>query len=155
MGGIGCSPAAQKVQNQVANLDQPTVGPDDNLEKMRPGAPDPDHPQEFLETTTGLKYRVLRQGKGISPQARDQVNVHYKGWLDDGFIFDSSYRRGEPISFPLTGVIPGWTEGLQLVGEGGMIELDIPSDLGYGDTGMGEIPPRARLHFIVELNRVF
>jgi FKBP-type peptidyl-prolyl cis-trans isomerase len=81
------------------------------------------------------------------------VKVHYHGWLDDGKVFDSSYQRREPIEFPLSGVIPGWTEGMQLVGQGGMIELLIPSDLGYGPRGTpgGPIPPNARLHFLVEL----
>jgi FKBP-type peptidyl-prolyl cis-trans isomerase FkpA len=83
------------------------------------------------------------------------VTVNYKGWLDSGKVFDSSYDRGEPISFPLNRVIPGWTEGMQLVGEGGMIELEIPSKLGYGERGApGAIPPNATLHFIVELIEV-
>ncbi len=95
---------------------------------------------------------MLRQGEGDKPVASNAVEVHYKGWLDDGAIFDSSYRRGETISFPLGGVIAGWTEGMQLVGQGGMIELEIPSDLGYGPGGMPPvIPGGARLHFVVEL----
>ena len=78
--------------------------------------------------------------------------MNYRGWLDNGQEFDSSYKRGEPITFPLNGVIPGWTEGMQLVGAGGMIELEIPSELGYGKRGSpGSIPPDATLHFIVEL----
>ena len=81
--------------------------------------------------------------------------MNYRGWLDNGKEFDSSYSRGEPISFPLNGVIPGWTEGMQLVGEGGMIELWIPSKLGYGARGAGrDIPPNATLHFVVELIKV-
>jgi FKBP-type peptidyl-prolyl cis-trans isomerase len=81
------------------------------------------------------------------------VQVNYHGWLDDGKVFDSSYKRGEPIDFGLNQVIPGWTEGMQLVGEGGMIELLIPSKLGYGARGTpgGPIPPNATLHFLVEL----
>lgn len=85
------------------------------------------------------------------PAKTDSVTVHYKGWLDDGKEFDSSYKRGETISFPLNRVIPGWTEGMQLVGKGGMIELEIPSKLGYGANGQGPIPGGATLHFIVEL----
>ena len=77
--------------------------------------------------------------------------MHYKGWFDDKSIFDSSYRKGETISFPLDGVIKGWTEGMQLIGKGGMIELEIPYELGYGERGRGPIPPKATLHFIVEL----
>jgi FKBP-type peptidyl-prolyl cis-trans isomerase len=86
------------------------------------------------------------------PKATNTVKVNYHGWLDNGTKFDSSYDRREPIEFPLNGVIPGWTEGMQLVGEGGMIELEIPSNLGYGKRGAGGvIPPDATLHFLVEL----
>lgn len=114
-----------------------------------------DAPEEFIQTESGLKYRVLREGDGPKPEATDKVSVHYKGWLDDETEFDSSYKRGEPISFPLMGVIPGWTEGMQLVGEGGMIELEIPSELGYGARGSGRaVPPNATLHFLVELLEV-
>ena len=89
------------------------------------------------------------------PKATDKVKVHYHGWLDSGKVFDSSYQRKSPISFPLNGVIQGWTEGMQLVAEGGMIELEIPSALGYGDDGMpGAIPGGATLHFLVELLKI-
>lgn len=118
------------------------------------GAVDADAPEEFTETPSGLKYRIRRKSDGPKPTAASSVRVDYKGWLDDGTEFDSSYKNGEPISFPLGGVIPGWTEGLQLVGEGGMIELEIPYQLGYGETGSPPIPPRARLHFLVELHKV-
>ncbi len=116
------------------------------------GPVDADAPQEFTETNSGLKYRILRKSAGPKPNAGHTVTVNYRGWLDDGTEFDSSYKRGEPISFPLNGVIPGWTEGMQLVGTGGMIELEIPSVLGYGAQGAGAaVPPHATLHFIVEL----
>ena len=83
------------------------------------------------------------------------MTVHYKGWLDNGAEFDSSYKRNAPATFPLNRVIPGWTEGVQLVGEGGMIELASPSNLGYGPSGAGaDIPPNATLHFVVELIKV-
>jgi FKBP-type peptidyl-prolyl cis-trans isomerase len=109
-------------------------------------------PKEFTTTPSGLKYRVLRKGAGGKPKATNTVEVHYHGWLDGGKVFDSSYQRGESIEFPLNGVIPGWTEGMQLVGEEGMIELEIPSKLGYGSRGAGGvIPPDATLHFLVEL----
>jgi FKBP-type peptidyl-prolyl cis-trans isomerase FkpA len=109
-------------------------------------------PKEFTTTPSGLKYRILRKGAGGKPKATDTVEVNYHGWLDDGKVFDSSYARGESIEFPLNGVIPGWTEGMQLVGEEGMIELEIPSTLGYGARGAGGvIPPNATLHFLVEL----
>jgi FKBP-type peptidyl-prolyl cis-trans isomerase len=117
-----------------------------------PGPQDADAPKEFQATKSGLKYRVLRKGDGEKPKASDKVEVHYKGWLDNGKVFDSSYARDESIEFGLNQVIPGWTEGVQLIGEGGMIELEIPSNLGYGPRGAGGvIPPNATLHFIVEL----
>jgi FKBP-type peptidyl-prolyl cis-trans isomerase len=117
------------------------------------GKLDADAPKSFATTPSGLQYRVLRKGTGASPKATSNVKVNYHGWLDDGKVFDSSYKRGEPIDFGLNQVIPGWTEGMQLVGEGGMIELLIPSKLGYGARGTpgGPIPPNATLHFLVEL----
>ena len=119
------------------------------------GPIDDDAPEEFSETNSGLKYRILRKSNGIKPNAGNSVTVHYRGWLDDGTEFDSSYKRGESISFPLNGVIPGWTEGMQLIGTGGMVELVIPSMLGYGTQGFGAaVPPNATLHFIVELINV-
>ena len=116
------------------------------------GAIDAAAPKAFATTGSGLQYRVLRKGAGASPKATNTVKVNYHGWLDDGKVFDSSYQRGEAIEFPLNGVIPGWTEGMQLVGQGGMIELLIPSNLGYGARGAPPvIPPNATLHFLVEL----
>jgi FKBP-type peptidyl-prolyl cis-trans isomerase FkpA len=117
-----------------------------------PGPVDPDAPEEFTTTASGLKYRIRRKSDGRKPTASDKVQVNYRGWLDDGKEFDSSYKRREPIDFSLNGVIPGWTEGMQLVGEGGMIELEIPYQLGYGERGMPpNIPGKSTLHFIVEL----
>lgn len=119
------------------------------------GQADADAPKKFTATDSGLKFRVLRQGKGGKPKAANTVKVNYHGWLDNGKVFDSSYKRGKPISFPLNGVIKGWTEGMQLVGEGGMIELEIPANLAYGDRGAGDaVPPGAKLHFLVELLEV-
>jgi len=117
-----------------------------------PGPADKDAPEQFTKTDSGLKYRIRRKSDGDKPRKANTVTVHYRGWLDDGKEFDSSYQRGEPISFPLNQVIKGWTEGMQLVGKGGMIELEIPPALGYGAAGAGGvIPPNARLHFLVEL----
>ena len=130
------------------------------VEPPKPGPVDPDAPEEFTETDSGLKYRIRRKGNGPTPTSADVVAVHYRGWLPaasdptTGKEFDSSYRRGEPAQFPLSGVISGWTEGLQLVEEGGMIELDIPANLAYGDRDMGDIPPNSDLRFIVELLKV-
>jgi len=116
------------------------------------GPMDRDAAKEFQQTESGLRYRILRAADGRKPGPKSNVEVNYRGWLDNGKEFDSSYKRGETTKFPLNGVIPGWTEGLQLVSEGGMIELWIPSDLGYGSRGMpGSIPPNATLHFIIEL----
>lgn len=117
-----------------------------------PEVVDKDAPKDFTSTESGLKYRIRRKSDGKKPTATEMVTVHYRGWLDDGTEFDSSYKRGQPAKFRLDGVIPGWTEGLQLIGKGGMIELEVPPSLGYGATGTGRsIPPNARLHFLVEL----
>ena len=118
------------------------------------GKMDADAAKKFTTTASGLKYRVLRKGTGGKPMATDKVKVNYHGWLDGGKVFDSSYDRGKPAEFPLNMVIKGWTEGLQLNGEGGMLELEIPSALAYGDRGRPGIPGKATLHFIVELLRV-
>lgn len=112
-------------------------------------------PGEFTTTASGLKYKIVRPGSAKKPTAADTVECHYKGWLDNGDEFDSSYSSGEPAQFPLGGVIPGWTEGLQLIGEGGEIELEIPGKLGYGPSGSPpKIGPNATLHFKVELLKV-
>jgi FKBP-type peptidyl-prolyl cis-trans isomerase FkpA len=121
-----------------------------------PGPSDPDAPQEFTTTDSGLKYRILRKGSGPQPLPTDEVQVHFKGWLDDGTQFDSTYERGSPVGSVLGEVpIPGLVEGIQYVNEGGMIELEIPHELGYGHEGVPQrIPPHATLHFTVELLEV-
>ncbi len=102
-------------------------------------------------TKSGLKYRKLRAGNGKMPKATDRVKVHYTGKLIDGTTFDSSVDRGEPITFALNQVIPGWTEGLQLMDEGSKYLLYIPYNLGYGERDMGNIPAGSTLVFEVEL----
>jgi len=103
-------------------------------------------------TATGLQYEVLKEGTGASPKAADTVKVHYVGTLLDGTEFDSSVKRNEPVTFPLNGVIPGWTEGLQLMKVGGKTKFYIPSALGYGANGAGGmIGPNSTLVFEVEL----
>jgi len=103
-------------------------------------------------TDSGLQYEVIEQGDGASPSASDMVTVHYTGTLQDGSVFDSSHRRGEPATFPLDGVIAGWTEGLQLMQEGGKYRFFIPPHLAYGSNPpTPSIPPNAILTFEVDL----
>ena len=104
---------------------------------------------------SGLQYQVLTAAEGRKPAATDSVKCHYEGRLTDGSVFDSSYRRGEPATFPLNGVIAGWTEGLQLMGKGSKFRFFIPYHLAYGERGAGaSIPPYAALVFDVELLEV-
>ncbi len=105
-----------------------------------------------ITTDSGLQYKSLSAGDGAKPSKSDRVKVHYRGTLIDGTVFDSSYDRGEPIVFPVTGVIAGWIEGLQLMQVGSKFELTIPSNLAYGANGSGPvIGPDATLIFEVEL----
>ena len=105
-----------------------------------------------VKTPSGLIYRELKAGTGASPNASDMVKVHYRGTLVDGTEFDSSYKRNEPISFPLNGVIPCWTEGVQKMKVGGKSQLVCPSSIAYGDSGRPPvIPGGATLIFEVEL----
>jgi len=104
---------------------------------------------------SGLLYQVLNEGSGKKPTAEDTVECHYEGRLIDGTVFDSSYKRGESATFPLNGVIAGWTEGVQLMSEGAKYRFFIPYQLAYGERGAGQaIPPFAALVFDVELIKV-
>lgn len=108
-----------------------------------------------VTTKSGLQYEVLTEGTGKSPKATDKVRCHYEGRLIDGEVFDSSYQRGEPADFGLNQVIPGWTEGVQLMKEGAKYRFYIPYLLGYGERGAGAaIPPYSTLIFDVELIKV-
>ncbi len=108
-----------------------------------------------ITTASGLQYQVLREGNGKKPTAKDSVKCHYEGFLIDGTVFDSSVQRGEPAVFGLQQVIAGWTEGLQLMQEGGKYRFFIPYRLAYGEGGAGQlIPPFATLIFDVELIEV-
>ncbi len=100
---------------------------------------------------SGLQYKVIKEGTGKSPKATDQVTTHYQGTFIDGIIFDSSYQRGEPATFPVNGVLPGWTEALQLMKVGSKWQLFVPAKLAYGERGQGPIGPNAVLIFTVEL----
>jgi FKBP-type peptidyl-prolyl cis-trans isomerase len=101
-----------------------------------------------------LQYKVIKEGKGESPKEDAQVKVHYSGTLIDGSEFDSSYKRNEPAVFPVTGVIPGWTEALKMMKPGAKWELTIPSELAYGSRGRPGIPANSVLKFVVELIEV-
>lgn len=111
---------------------------------------------EPVTTSSGLVYQSLKDGTGASPAARDTVRVHYRGYFpDSGKEFDSSIQRGQPIDFPLNGVIPCWTEGLQKMKVGGKAKLTCPASIAYGSRGAGGvIPPNATLNFEVELLEV-
>lgn len=137
------SNAAEMDRTVVRLLDQLT--PTDSVAKR---------PDQLTTTPTGLKYRIVKEGSGKQPAATDAVKVNYEGRLLDGTVFDSSYERNEPAEFPLTGVISGWTEGLQYMKEGAVYEFYIPYNLAYGEMGRGTIPGQADLLFKVELLEV-
>jgi FKBP-type peptidyl-prolyl cis-trans isomerase FklB len=106
-------------------------------------------------TASGLQYQVIKDGTGKTPKSTDKVTTHYRGTLISGKQFDSSYDRGQPATFPVNGVIAGWTEALQLMKEGAKWKLFIPSDLAYGERGAGaDIPPNSTLIFEIELIKV-
>ena len=134
-------------------------------QKKKAGEANAEISRKFLEenakkegvkvTNSGLQYIVLEEGNGENPKATDTVKVHYEGTLINGQIFDSSIKRGEPVEFPLNHVIPGWTEGLQLMRPGAKYRFFIPSDLAYGEHGAGDmIAPNSALIFDVELIEV-
>ena len=102
-------------------------------------------------TESGLQYKVLKEGSGAQPKSSDTVTVNYRGTLIDGTEFDSSYKRGQPATFPVGGVIKGWTEALQLMKVGSKLQLFIPANLAYGEQGRPGIPPNSLLIFEVEL----
>jgi len=141
--------------NDTADSKVPTAPPLETADAT--GAQDADAPAEFTTTPSGLKYRILRKGTGPKPTRSSTAVVNYKGWLTDpNDPFDQSYGR-EPFPVDMSGgVIDGWLEGLTYVEEGGMIELEIPSQLGYAERGTpdGTIPPNSTLHFTVEVLEV-
>ena len=139
----------------LATASVPTLMAETELEKGEAFLKENAKKDGVKTTASGLQYKVLKEGEGKSPKATDTVKVNYEGKLIDGKVFDSSYKRGEPIEFGLNQVIPGWTEGVQLMKEGATYEFTIPSKLAYGERGAGgEIPPNATLIFKVELIKV-
>lgn len=123
-----------------------------NLEKGKAFLAENKKKKGVIETTSGLQYEVIKMGTGAKPVATDKVKTHYHGTLLNGKVFDSSVERGQPIEFPLNGVIAGWTEGLQLMPEGSKFRFYIPSNLAYGERGAGaSIGPNETLIFDVEL----
>ncbi|HEY9509334.1 MAG TPA: FKBP-type peptidyl-prolyl cis-trans isomerase [Verrucomicrobiae bacterium] len=141
----GCNPASQTTpdSNPATDTNVPAAAPATNTESTN----------ATITTASGLQYQVLKRGDGtISPKATETVKVHYHGTLLDGTVFDSSVERGQPIEFPLNRVIPGWTEGLQLMKVGDKFKFTIPPNLAYGPNSPSpKIPANSTLVFEVEL----
>jgi FKBP-type peptidyl-prolyl cis-trans isomerase len=142
---------------EVAPIEAPAVAPPETAVQPPPAAPQAapksmSQPTGMQTTASGLKYEVLKMGTGAKPTLADNVTVHYRGQLTNGTVFDSSYDRGQPATFPLGRVVKGWQEGVQLMPVGSTFRFEIPPDLGYGARGAGDlIPPNATLIFQVEL----
>lgn len=145
--GAGCSKGSESSKAAPATQESKKESRMPDVEAREAG--------KVVTTDSGLQYEVIKEGSGASPSASDSVTVHYRGALTNGTEFDSSYKRGQPATFPLNRVIAGWTEGLQLMKEGAKYKFTIPSKLGYGARGMPPtIPPDATLVFEVELIKV-
>jgi FKBP-type peptidyl-prolyl cis-trans isomerase FkpA len=157
-------PDETAVESAPVEAMEPEMETETEGAEMEPAAPEPavnpptaapkavEERAPAMETTaSGLKYEVLELGEGTMPTLADTVTVHYRGELLDGSVFDSSYDRGQPTSFPLARVVEGWKEGLQLMPVGSKYRFEIPPALGYGERGAGPIPPNSTLIFYVEL----
>ncbi len=144
----------QQFQTQVASAQQERrkVEGEKNLKASQAFLDQNKTRKEVKTTASGLQYEVIKEGSGDSPKPTEQVTVNYKGMLPDGTVFDSSYDRNEPVTFPVNGVIPGWVEALQLMKPGAKYKLYLPSALAYGEQGAGDkIGPNQALVFEVEL----
>ena len=135
----------------VDALGRPFVGPADEMAIRSVGRIDRAAPDDFITTESGLEYRIVRQSPAPTTPPGFDVRVDYKGYLDDGTIFDSSYRRNSPSEFNRNGVIEGFSEGIGLLPGGGMIQIRMPPELGYGDAARPGIPANSTLNFVVEL----
>ncbi len=154
-GMVGCknNATSNETTEEATNTEMPQIK--DNLTLGREFLAENAKNDSVQVTKSGLQYMVLKEGNGVKPDSTDQVTVHYTGRLIDGKVFDSSVERGEPATFALNQVIPGWTEGLQLMSEGSKYRLFIPSELAYGEKGAGsDILPNSALIFDVELIKV-
>ncbi len=145
-----------RIQNQMMYRQQEKMRElqTENLNKANAFLEENGKKDGVMTTPSGLQYRIIKEGDGPVPAATSNVTVHYVGTLMDGTEFDSSRRRGQPATFSVTGVIEGWTEGLQLMKAGSVFEFYIPPSLGYGQNGNQRIPPNALLIFEVELLEV-
>ena len=141
-------------KRQRAEQDKMMASKDDNIAAGKKFLTENALNKSIYTTKSGLQYKIVKKGNGKKPKATDKVRVHYTGTLIDGTKFDSSIDRGEPMEFPLNAVIPGWTEGLQLMDEGSKYILYLPYSLGYGDQPAGIIPPGSTLIFEVELLKI-
>lgn len=141
-------------QRQQAEQAQMMASKDENIAAGKKFLTENALNKSVFTTKSGLQYKKIKSGNGKKPTANSTVKVHYTGTLIDGTVFDSSIERGEPIEFPLSQVIPGWTEGLQLMDEGSKYMLYIPYQLAYGDRPAGAIPPCSTLIFEVELIKI-
>ena len=141
-------------KRQRAEQDKMMASKDENIAAGKKFLEENALNKSIYTTKSGLQYKIIKKGNGKKPKATDKVRVHYTGTLLDGTKFDSSVDRGEPMEFPLNAVIPGWTEGLQLMDEGSKYMLYIPYNLGYGEHPVGSIPPGSTLIFEVELLKI-
>jgi len=156
LSGCGEKPEVTRAV-QVENPPAEAVESNEPTPPAKPEAKNASVPKGFIKTASGLMYKDRKIGKGTAAKAGDKVIVHYKGWLDNGQVFDSSRKPGrDPFSFTLGRgeVIKGWDEGVTGMKPGGVRELIIPPSLGYGDQDLGNIPPNSTLHFEVELLKI-